>query len=142
LGRRKGDLAAVGADALELPFGAESFDGVTVGFGVRNLASLESGLREIRRVLKFGGRVVILEFAKPRLLPLRAAYMFYFRRVLPGVGRLISRHKDAYNYLPDSVLSFPEPHGLERMMSDCGFDLVGHRLLTGGIAALHWGVKA
>src|SRR5207247_11449604 len=92
----------VGADALTLPFADARFDGVMVAFGVRNLADLDAGLAEAHRVLKPGARFVVLEFATPRLAPLRALYLFYFRRALPVIGRPVSKHTAAYHYLPES----------------------------------------
>lgn len=130
------------ADALGLPVADHTFHGAVVGFGVRNLAGLESGLREMHRVLRPGGRLVILEFTTPRRQPLRGLYFTYFRHVLPLVGRLISRHGSAYSYLPASVLEFPEPHALADLMREAGFTAVGWKPLTGGIAALHWGDRA
>jgi demethylmenaquinone methyltransferase / 2-methoxy-6-polyprenyl-1,4-benzoquinol methylase len=127
----------VAADALALPFPDAQFDGALVGFGVRNLGDLDAGLREAARVLRPGGRFVILEFATPRFAPLRAAYLFYFRRILPTIGRLVSKHRDAYTYLPESVLAFPEPEALARRVAAAGFHDVGFELLTGGICALH-----
>src|SRR5881296_4247737 len=99
----------VGADALTLPFADARFDGAMVAFGVRNLADLDAGLAEAARVLKPGARFVILEFATPRWAPLRAAYFFYFRHILPAIGRAVSKHRDAYSYLPESVREFPNP---------------------------------
>jgi demethylmenaquinone methyltransferase/2-methoxy-6-polyprenyl-1,4-benzoquinol methylase len=131
----------VNADALELPFPSESFDGATVGFGVRNLADLDSGLAEAARVLRRGARLVILEFTTPPRQPLRALYFLYFRRVLPFIGRLVSRHGDAYRYLPESVLAFPEPEALAERMREQGFRDVNHERLLGGICAIHVGVK-
>lgn len=130
------------ADALSLPYPDATFDGATVGFGVRNLADLDAGLAEMARVLKPGGRLVILEFTTPSWQPFRALYFLYFRRILPAVGSLISRHDSAYSYLPESVLNFPEPPRLAEMMADAGFESVGYRRLSGGIAALHWGNRA
>ena len=127
------------ADALALPYADASFDGATVGFGVRNLADLSAGLIEMARVLKRGARLVILEFTTPSWQPFRGMYFLYFRRILPAVGSLVSKHDSAYSYLPESVLRFPEPPELARMMTEAGFDGVGYRRLTGGIAALHWG---
>ena len=130
------------ADALALPFADEAFDGATVGFGVRNLADLDAGLRESARVLKPGARLVILEFTTPGWQPFRALYLTYFLRLLPLVGRLVSKHSSAYTYLPESVLHFPEPAELARRMEGAGFREVGWKRLTGGIVALHWGERA
>ena len=141
-GRGKTPHAApVGADALSLPFAAATFDGAMVGFGTRNLADLDAGLAEAARVIRPGGRFVVLEFTTPRFAPLRAAYLFYFRRVLPVVGRAISKHRDAYTYLPESVLEFPNPDALVRRLATAGFSGVGYDLMTGGICALHHGTR-
>ncbi|MGH2667820.1 MAG: ubiquinone/menaquinone biosynthesis methyltransferase, partial [bacterium] len=109
------------ADALELPFGDRTFDGATVGFGVRNLVDLDAGLRELARVLKPGARLVILEFTTPRRQLLRGVYLAYFRRVLPLIGRLISKHRNAYTYLPASVELFPDADGLRMRLEAAGF---------------------
>jgi demethylmenaquinone methyltransferase / 2-methoxy-6-polyprenyl-1,4-benzoquinol methylase len=129
------------ADALRLPFADRVFDGATVGFGVRNLADLDAGLREAARVLKPGARFVILEFTTPGWQPFRGLYLFYFLKVLPAVGRLVSKHGSAYTYLPESVLQFPEPAELARRLEAAGFAEVGWETLSGGIAALHWGTR-
>jgi demethylmenaquinone methyltransferase/2-methoxy-6-polyprenyl-1,4-benzoquinol methylase len=142
LGRHKSAAAVpVAADALELPFADGSFAGATVGFGVRNLTNLRLGLAEACRVLEPLGRLVILEFTTPARQPLRAAYLFYLRRLLPLIGRIVSRHDDAYSYLPASVLAFPEPAALADLMRGAGFTDVSHRLLFGGICAVHVGTK-
>jgi demethylmenaquinone methyltransferase / 2-methoxy-6-polyprenyl-1,4-benzoquinol methylase len=133
--------SAVGADALQLPFADAQFDGALVGFGVRNLVDLDAGLAEAARVLKPGARFVVLELAKPRLPLLRAAYLFYFRNILPAVGRAVSKHRDAYTYLPESVLAFPEPDELARRLSAAGFRDVSYELLTGGLCAIHHGTR-
>lgn len=142
LGRHKSDRTSpVNADALELPFPAQSFDGATVGFGMRNLTDLQAGLAEAARVLRPGARFVILELTTPSRQPLRGAYLFYFRRLLPAIGRLVSRHGDAYSYLPESVLAFPEPAALSALMRLCGFEQVSHTSLLGGICAVHVGTR-
>ena len=134
-------IVPVAADALALPFPAARFDGALVGFGVRNLADLDRGLSEAARVLKPGARFVILEFATPRFAPLRAIYLFYFRRILPAIGRLVSKHRDAYTYLPESVLAFPEPEALAQRLRAAGFSRVGFERLTGGICVVHYGTR-
>lgn len=142
LGKVAGAPAApVCGDALSLPFPSRVFDGAIVAFGVRNLADLDVGLRELSRVLRPEGTVVLLEFTLPRNPVLRRLYLFYFTRLLPWIGRLVSGHGWAYRYLPESVLEFPEPPALGRRMEDAGFDGVEWRLLTGGIAAIHAGVR-
>jgi demethylmenaquinone methyltransferase/2-methoxy-6-polyprenyl-1,4-benzoquinol methylase len=142
LGRNKAPSAVpVGADALALPFPDAAFDGALVGFGVRNLADLDAGLVEAARVLKCGARFVILEFATPRWAPLRASYLFYFHHILPAIGRLVSKHREAYTYLPESVLAFPEPEELARRFTAAGFHDVEFELLTGGICAVHRGTR-
>jgi demethylmenaquinone methyltransferase/2-methoxy-6-polyprenyl-1,4-benzoquinol methylase len=142
LGRGKARRAVpVAADALELPFPDARFDGAMVAFGVRNLADLDRGLAEAARVLKPGARFVVLEFATPRFAPLRALYLFYFRRILPAIGRAVSKHRDAYTYLPESVLAFPDPDGLSSRLADAGFSDVAYDLLTGGICAVHYGTR-
>ncbi len=124
-------------DALSLPFADASFDVVTIAFGLRNLAGVENGLRELGRVLKPDGRIAILEFSRPVVPGFRALFQFYFRQVLPRVGGLISGSRGAYEYLPDSVARFPDQKRLAGMMREVGFEDVAYRNLTGGIAALH-----
>jgi demethylmenaquinone methyltransferase / 2-methoxy-6-polyprenyl-1,4-benzoquinol methylase len=128
------------ADALELPYDAERFDAVTVGFGVRNLADLDRGLREMARVLKPGGRAVILEITQPTRPPLSLFYSLWFDRVVPLLGAL-SSNPEAYSYLPESVRSFPSPRGLAEKMDDAGFKAVRYTVLAGGIIAIHSGVR-
>ena len=128
---------SVCADSLRLPFPDSSFDGLTVGFGVRNLSDLRAGFREFRRVLRPGARAVILEFTVPPNRLVRSGYLFYFHRVLPVVGRIVSGHPWAYSYLPASVKEFPTPRALGGMLTEAGFDRVEWRLLSFGIAALH-----
>lgn len=136
-----GDAAVepVCGDSLQLPFPDASFDGATVGFGVRNLADLDRGLRELRRVLRPGARLVILEFTLPPNRLVRAGYMLYFTRILPLIGRIVSGHPWAYTYLPESVKEHPGPDELTAMLRSAGFGSAGFDLVTLGIAAVHWG---
>ena len=129
------------ADTLRLPVARESLDGVIVGFGVRNLADLDGGLAEFARVLRPGAPLVILEFTTPSREPFRSLYLFYFRHLLPRVGRLVSRHGSAYDYLPATVIDFPVPKELASRMGAAGFDNVEWDVLTGGIAAVHVGIR-
>lgn len=131
-------VAPVCGDTLELPFPDDSFDGATVGFGVRNLSDLGVGFREFRRVLRPGARLVVLEFTTPPNRLVNAGYQFYFNRILPVIGRVVSGHPWAYTYLPESVKQFPGPQELEQRLRDAGFSSAGHRLLSFGIAAIHW----
>jgi demethylmenaquinone methyltransferase/2-methoxy-6-polyprenyl-1,4-benzoquinol methylase len=126
-------------DSLRLPFPDDSFEGATVGFGVRNLSDLRAGLSELRRVLKPGRRLAVLEFTVPPNPVVRAGYLFYFHRILPIVGRIVSGHPWAYTYLPESVREFPGPEELGATFEDVGFTDVGWRLVSGGIAAIHYG---
>lgn len=129
------------ADALELPYGDESFDAVTVGFGARNLADLDRGLSEMARVLRPGGRLVILEITKPEREPLASFYSLWFDRLIPVIGSLAG-DSEAYSYLPDSVRSFPEPQRLAEMIDNAGFAEIRWLLLAGGIIAIHSATKA
>jgi demethylmenaquinone methyltransferase/2-methoxy-6-polyprenyl-1,4-benzoquinol methylase len=125
------------ADALRLPFEDEVFDAVSIAFGLRNLASVEKGLSELRRVLKPGGTACILEFSKPVVPGFNALFQLYFTRVLPRIGGMLSGSTTAYQYLPASVSRFPDQKRLAAMMREAGFDEVEYQNLTGGIAALH-----
>jgi demethylmenaquinone methyltransferase/2-methoxy-6-polyprenyl-1,4-benzoquinol methylase len=128
------------ADALELPYGDASFDAVTIGFGARNLADLPRGLAEMARVLRPGGRLVILEITRPQREPLASFYSIRFDRVVPMIGS-IAGDADAYSYLPNSVRTFPEPQALAGLMDAAGFDRIRWLLLAGGIIAIHSGVR-
>lgn len=130
------------ADTMRLPYRDAAFDAVTVAFGIRNVADTERGIREMVRVLRPGGRVVILEFSLPRNPLLRKAYLLYFGHVLPRIGRLIARSEiDAYKYLPDSVARWPLPAELQALMERAGLSEVSYDLLFGGIAAIHVGTR-
>jgi demethylmenaquinone methyltransferase/2-methoxy-6-polyprenyl-1,4-benzoquinol methylase len=126
-------------DALALPFRDGSFEVATIAFGLRNLASVEGGLAELRRVLKPGGWVAVLEFSRPANAMLRPVFSLYFTKVLPLMGGLISGSRYAYSYLPASVQKFPDQEQLSLLMEQAGFDRVQFENLTGGIAALHMG---
>ncbi len=124
-------------DGTALAYPDASFDTVTIAFGLRNFADVDAGLREFRRVLRPGGRLVVLEFPPPPRGAFGALFRVYFTRVLPRVGRLVSGHGGAYRYLPASAMAFPEPPVLADAMREAGFDHVVWTPLTGGVAALH-----
>lgn len=127
------------ADALSLPYDDGRFDAVTVGFGVRNFADRDRGLREMARVLKPGGRLVILEFTKPRRPPFSTFYSLWFDRIVPVLGRL-TPNPEAYSYLAESVHGFPGPEALAAKMGAAGFERIRWLLTAGGILAIHSGV--
>ncbi len=147
LGRRKiaespyrDRIVLVNAPCESMPHPDGIFDGITIAFGIRNVVDRQKGLAEMARVLKPGGRAAILEFATPRNRFFRAVYYFYFLRVLPWLGGLISQ-RSAYQYLPDSVLEFPDRETFKAMMELAGFADVKVHDLTGGIAAVHVGTR-
>jgi demethylmenaquinone methyltransferase/2-methoxy-6-polyprenyl-1,4-benzoquinol methylase len=124
------------ADALELPYGEGSFDAVTIGFGARNLAELDRGISEMARVLRPGGRLVILEITRPHRPPLASFYSLWFDRIVPVIGTLAG-DSEAYSYLPNSVRSFPEPRELAAKIDAAGLTEIRWLLLAGGIIAIH-----
>jgi demethylmenaquinone methyltransferase/2-methoxy-6-polyprenyl-1,4-benzoquinol methylase len=128
------------AESLDLP--ANSFDAITVGFGVRNFSDLKAGLINMHRMLKPGGKVVILEFAWPRNPFVSALYNFYFRRITPLIGRMFSGDAKAYGYLTESVRAFPSFGQFAEIMEECGFKDVSYRSLSFGIAVIYSGGKS
>jgi demethylmenaquinone methyltransferase / 2-methoxy-6-polyprenyl-1,4-benzoquinol methylase len=133
--KKSGTVEWVEDDALELPFPDDEFDAVTVGFGVRNFEDLPRGLRELRRVLRPGGRIAVLEITRPRGL-LRPFFRLWFDVLVPFAGKVLPGGK-AYTYLPASVRRFPCADDLSRLLEEAGFESVTYRLLGGGIVALH-----
>jgi demethylmenaquinone methyltransferase/2-methoxy-6-polyprenyl-1,4-benzoquinol methylase len=127
----------VAGDSENLQFPDNSFDAVTVGFGVRNFEDLERGLAEILRVLRPGAMLVVLEFSRPRKFPMRQLYNFYFKNILPGLGRLISNDKSAYTYLPESVEAFPDGMDFENILKKIGFKETACKPLTFGISSIY-----
>jgi demethylmenaquinone methyltransferase/2-methoxy-6-polyprenyl-1,4-benzoquinol methylase len=142
---RKGLARAVSflqADTLRLPFRDGAFDAATVAFGIRNVVDTDGGVAEMARVVRPGGKVLILEFTTPRNALLRRGYLAYFGHVLPRVGRMIARSEiDAYRYLPDSVAKWPLPDELKARMERSGLRDVGYDLVFGGVAAIHVGTR-
>ncbi len=142
--RRRGaapTLHLVQGDATRLPIRSASVQAVLVAFGLRNVEALEASLEEIHRVLASDGKLAILEFAMPERGPLRTVYLFYFTRLLPAIGRLVSGHPSAYAYLPASVHAFPPPREFRSLLECHGFFNVISDPLTGGIVYLHMGTK-
>ncbi|MDQ6871764.1 MAG: ubiquinone/menaquinone biosynthesis methyltransferase [Gemmatimonadota bacterium] len=134
-------VSPVAADAVELPIGSARLAGAIVAFGIRNVAGLDQALKEALRVLSPGGRFVILEFSTPRARVLRSLYLFYFRNVLPLIGRVVSGHRTAYTYLPRSVANFPVEEELASRMTSAGFTGVTWSSLSFGVAAIHVGER-
>jgi demethylmenaquinone methyltransferase / 2-methoxy-6-polyprenyl-1,4-benzoquinol methylase len=128
------------ADALRLPYDLARFDAVTVGFGVRNFADRDAGLREMARVLRPGGRLVVLEFTEPTRPPFSTFYAIWFDRIVPVLGRL-TREPGAYSYLAESVHGFPGPRGLAAKMDAAGLGQIRYTILAGGIVTIHSGTR-
>lgn len=140
-GRRRGaPVPFVGADAQHLPFATDSFDAAVISFGLRNVQDPQAGLAEMVRVVRPGGRVVVCEFSTPTWAPLRTVYEKYLLRALPAVASRIATTVDAYEYLAESILEWPDQESLRRWFLDAGLERTQYRNLTGGIVALHRGV--
>ncbi|WP_236242804.1 demethylmenaquinone methyltransferase [Streptomyces sp. CC228A] len=140
--RRHPWLPLTAGDATRLPFRDDAFDATTISFGLRNVQDTDAALRELYRVTKPGGRVVICEFSHPTWAPFRTVYEEYLMRALPPIARAVSSNPDAYVYLAESIQSWPEQRELAGMLQKAGWSKVAWRNLTGGIVALHRGVKA
>jgi demethylmenaquinone methyltransferase/2-methoxy-6-polyprenyl-1,4-benzoquinol methylase len=128
-------------DSEKLLFNDNAFDAITVAFGVRNFENLEQGLADMFRVLKPGGKAVILEFSKPRVFPVKQLYNFYFKYITPAVGKVFSKDSSAYTYLPESVAAFPDGQKFTALMQKLGYQNTKHRPLTFGICSIYTGTK-
>lgn len=128
-------------EAERLQFETGSFDAAIVAFGARNFENLGKGLSEMHRVLRPGGKIVVLEFSRPRYFPFKQIYFFYFKKILPFIGRIISKSKDAYLYLPDTVMKFPEGQLFLSVLRNIGFRNLNEERLTFGIATVYVGAK-
>lgn len=128
-------------DSEGLPFEDNKFDAIIVAFGVRNFEDLEAGLKDMNRVLKPGGKVVVLEFSKPRKFPVKQLYNFYFKYILPKLGRLVSKDSRAYTYLPESVKAFPDGKNFLSVLEGSGFKKTTWTSLTFGISSIYTGIK-
>jgi demethylmenaquinone methyltransferase/2-methoxy-6-polyprenyl-1,4-benzoquinol methylase len=137
--RMEGRITLQSGDAEHLEFDSGTFDAAIVAFGARNFEDLHSGLREMHRILRKGGRIVVLEFSRPRHFPFKQLYFFYFLRILPFIGRRISNHHAAYTYLPESVLRFPEGDEFLDVLRSVGFTNLTQERLTFGIATVYTG---
>lgn len=128
-------------DSEKLPFSDSTFDAITVAYGVRNFENLEKGLADMYRVLKPGGKAVVLEFSKPKAFPVKQLYNFYFNYITPGIGKLFSKDSRAYTYLPESVAAFPDGKSFNAIMDKVGFKNTKNRPLAFGICSIYTGVK-
>src|SRR6478736_6583370 len=140
--RRRPDMPFVAGDATALPFADESFDAVTISFGLRNVVDTDAALREMLRVTRPGGRLVVCEFSRPVLAPFRVVYVEYLMKALPPIARAVASNPDAYVYLAESIRAWPDQAGLATLLQKAGWSDVAWRDLTGGVVALHRGVRA
>lgn len=148
IGRKKindkgfsGKIELIAGDSENIPFGDNVFDVAMVAFGVRNFSDPLKGLSEMKRVIRDKGMIMVLEFSKPSGFPFRLVYKFYFRKILPFFGKLFSKNKDAYNYLPDSVMKFPDNERFLKLLAFAGFSCTRQVKLTGGVASIYTGIK-
>ncbi|WP_407341289.1 demethylmenaquinone methyltransferase [Pengzhenrongella phosphoraccumulans] len=139
--RRRPDLGFVAGDATKLPFADASFDAVTISFGLRNVVDTSGALREMLRVTRPGGRLVVCEFSHATLAPFRTVYENYLMRALPAIARVVSKETDAYTYLAESIRSWPDQVALGSLLRGAGWREVAYRNLSGGIVALHRGTR-
>jgi demethylmenaquinone methyltransferase / 2-methoxy-6-polyprenyl-1,4-benzoquinol methylase len=137
-----GQISLFNGDSENLPYPDHMFDASMVAFGVRNFEDLSQGLNEMCRVLRPGGLIVVLEFSRPRKFPVRQLYNFYFKHILPRVGRMVSRDKGAYTYLPESVDAFPDGPDFLRVLEKSGFEHATEKRLTFGIATIYTAIKS
>jgi len=128
-------------DSEDLKFEDDTFDAYTVAFGVRNFQNLKSGMTELNRVLKPGGRGVILEFSKPKKFPVKQYYQFHSKYIIPTIGKAISKDKSAYEYLPESIAAFPEGQDFINVLTETGYNNCQMKQVAGGIATIYWGEK-
>ncbi|MBM7051914.1 MULTISPECIES: demethylmenaquinone methyltransferase [unclassified Rothia (in: high G+C Gram-positive bacteria)] len=139
--KRRPDMTFVQADVTQLPFGDNEFDAVTMSYGLRNVADYPKALRELYRVTKPGGRIVVLEFSTPTVAPFAAIYKRYIMKAIPPVARFLSSNPESYEYLAESIIDWPAQDALAAAFTDAGWQNVKYRNLTGGIVALHRGFK-
>lgn len=139
--RRRPDMTFIAGDGMNLPFADNSFDAVTISFGLRNIVSPQTGLAELLRVTKPGGRLAVMEFSDPTFRPFNVVYNEYLMRALPPVARAVSSNPDAYVYLAESIRAWPNQDNLAQMIADTGWSDVKYRNLSGGIVAIHYAVK-
>ena len=136
-----GKIDLITGDSEKIPFGDNIFDVAMVAFGVRNFSDPLKGLSEMTRVIRKGGMIIVLEFSKPKGFPIKPLYNFYFRNILPFFGRFFSKNKAAYNYLPDSVMKFPDNEEFLKLLIQAGCSETHQVKLTGGVASIYTGIK-
>lgn len=134
-------IQLLSGDSENIPFDENKFDAVTVAFGVRNFADVQRGLREIHRVLKPGGHIIVLEFSRPRQFPFKQVYNFYFKTILPKIGRMVSSDRAAYTYLPESVEAFPDGEDFVNILRNVGFKEITCKPLTFSVSSIYMGQK-